>query len=94
MKEIELLDDSFANSPLGVHYHPERIYIESSEPDNMSGYHWHGHIEINIPFGGNVDYLINGRKFTIPDGHLGAFWAANQGQTDLNHTVVNPTFII
>lgn len=76
-EEIEVLDDCFANSPLGVHYHPDRIYIESREPDNMGRYHWHGHIEINIPFGSQVDYLINGRKFTIQEGHLGAFWAAN-----------------
>jgi len=32
IEEIELLDDSFAKSPLGVHYHPDRIYIESREP--------------------------------------------------------------
>lgn len=76
-EDIELLDDSFANSPLGVHYHPERIYIESREPDNMAGYHWHGHVEINLPFGSQVDYLMNGREFTIPEGHIGIFWATN-----------------
>lgn len=77
LKEIELLDDSFANSPLGVHYHPERIYIESREPQNMDNYHIHGHVEINLPFGSQVDYLINGREVTIAEGHLGIFWAAN-----------------
>lgn len=77
IEEIELLDDSFANSPLGVHYHPDRIYIESRAPDNMDSYHVHGHVEINIPFGSQVDYLINGREVTIAEGHLGIFWAAN-----------------
>ena len=76
-KDIEFLDDHLANSPSGVHYHPERIYIESGAPVNMSRYHWHGHVEINIPFGDKVDYLLNGRTFTIAEGHLGIFWAAN-----------------
>ncbi|MEJ6120708.1 AraC family transcriptional regulator [Vibrio sp. 2-Bac 85] len=60
-----------------MHYHPERIHIESGTPGNMECYHWHGHVEINLPFRDKVDYLINGRKFTIAEGHIGIFWAAN-----------------
>lgn len=75
-ESIESLDDGFAQSPLGVHYQPDRVYLEEREPDNMQCYHWHGHVEINLPFEHDVDYLINGRTFTLPANHLGAFWAA------------------
>lgn len=75
-KSIESLDEGFAQSPLGVHYQPDRVYLEEREPDNMQCYHWHGHVEINLPFEDRVDYLINGRTFTLPANHLGAFWAA------------------
>ena len=73
---IESLDEGFTESPLGVHYQPDRIYIEQREPGNMACHHWHGHVEINLPFDDSVDYLLNGRRFTLPAGHLGVFWAA------------------
>jgi AraC-like DNA-binding protein len=42
----------------------------------MSCYHWHGHIELNIPFEDDVRYLLNGREFVARKNHLTMFWAA------------------
>ncbi len=41
--------------------------------------HWHGQVEVNVPFDGNVEYLINNEKVNI-DGNMAAFWACTPHQ--------------
>jgi AraC-like DNA-binding protein len=52
--------------------------------------HWHGHIEINYLFGCSAEYLIHGKKISVPEGRMLLFWAsmphqmiASQGDGDL-----------
>lgn len=37
---------------------------------------WHGQVEVNIPFDGDVEYTMNGQSFALAAGHAGLFWAA------------------
>ncbi|ETJ26486.1 MAG: Melibiose operon regulatory protein, partial [Escherichia coli DORA_A_5_14_21] len=37
--------------------------------------HWHGQVEVNVPFDGDVEYLINNEKVSINQGHITLFWA-------------------
>jgi len=68
--------EGFEDHSLGAHYHPGRIFIEERRPAVMRHHHWHGHVEINLPFDEDVEYRINGRSFRLPANHLGVFWAA------------------
>jgi len=53
----------------------DNVSAELRLPEVMSGHHWHGHIEINVPFDGDLDYLIDETPLTIKKGHIGLFWA-------------------
>lgn len=44
-------------------------------PQAMSAYHWHGQIEINIPFDDNVEYMFNEHNARLKLGHITLFWA-------------------
>lgn len=68
--------EGFEAQSLGAHYHPGRVYIETRRPTVMSQHHWHGHVELNLPYDDDVEYRINGRSCRLPAGHLGVFWAA------------------
>ncbi len=46
----------------------------------MSYSHWHGQVEINIPFDGNVNYLINNEIVQFQQGHVTLFWACTPHQ--------------
>ncbi|PSU35552.1 transcriptional regulator MelR [Photobacterium lutimaris] len=74
MKESTLIKEEAYISPLGLYSSYEQIYVELRQPHCMDSYHWHGQVEVNIPFEGDVEYLINGDAFTIKDGHIGLFW--------------------
>ncbi|QTF91989.1 helix-turn-helix domain-containing protein [Halomonas sp. BM-2019] len=76
IQEIESLDEELLNRPTLFHYRPDQVYLEAGRPDNMRCHHWHSHVELNLPLGDGVTYLINGREFRLPAGHLGLFWAA------------------
>lgn len=52
-------------------------------PLNMPAHHWHGHIEVNIPFDDEVEYFYNGTFVTLKPNHITAFWAA------IPHSLVN-----
>ncbi|MGF1700522.1 transcriptional regulator MelR, partial [Photobacterium makurazakiensis] len=67
--------DSGAVGPLSLFTSDEYVHIELRRPHRMPCYHWHGQIEVNIPFGGDVNYQINDQPFTIKNGHIGLFWA-------------------
>ncbi|WP_108653079.1 transcriptional regulator MelR [Dongshaea marina] len=71
-------DDSAANisvSPLSLYSTHEQIDIELRAPHEMPAYHWHGQVEINLPIGGDVEYIVNGNRVSIRAGHIGLFWA-------------------
>ena len=42
--------------------------------------HWHGQVEVNVPFDGDVEYLINNEKVNINQGHITLFWACTPHQ--------------
>ncbi|WP_340679879.1 helix-turn-helix domain-containing protein [Paraglaciecola sp.] len=44
-------------------------------PKVMTHSHWHAHIEINYLFNCSADYLINGKKISVPEGRMLLFWA-------------------
>ncbi|WP_051371068.1 helix-turn-helix domain-containing protein [Streptomyces sp. 142MFCol3.1] len=45
-------------------------------PEPMSAAHRHEGIELNVPTGGPMHYLIAGSPVTVPDGATAVFWAA------------------
>ncbi|SKA62164.1 transcriptional regulator, AraC family [Enterovibrio nigricans DSM 22720] len=69
-------DDNVSVSPLSLYSSYEQIDIELRTPHSMPVSHWHGQIEMNIPFGDDIDYIINGETVTIRNGHVGLFWAS------------------
>ncbi|MFM5501131.1 transcriptional regulator MelR [Aeromonas veronii] len=68
--------DEGLSSPLSLYSVYEAIDVEVRAPHEMAGYHWHGQVEVNIPFDGDVEYTMNGQSFTLAAGHAGLFWAA------------------
>ncbi|MGF1786678.1 transcriptional regulator MelR [Photobacterium swingsii] len=68
--------ESVSVSPLSLYSSYEKIDIELRRPHDMPGYHWHGQVEVNIPFGGDVEYIVNGSPVLLKDGHIGLFWAS------------------
>lgn len=62
-------------SPLALYSAYQRMEIELRTPEAMPMPHWHGQVEVNIPFDGNVEYLINGEKISVEQGHITIFWA-------------------
>ncbi|KXF83442.1 transcriptional regulator [Enterovibrio coralii] len=87
-------DDNISVSPLSLFSSYEQIDIELRKPHSMPTAHWHGQIEMNIPFGDDIDYVINGEDVTIQRGHVGLFWASvphrltNAGQSH-NMGIIN-----
>lgn len=63
------------SSPLNSVNPFESIQIDYRAPEDMEEYHWHGQVEVNIPYGGSVTYLINQQEVTLESGHVGIFWA-------------------
>lgn len=61
-------------SPLTWQQADEILSVEFRQPGDMPGYHWHRQVEVNIPFGGPVRYLINDQQIQLPEGHIGLFW--------------------
>ncbi len=76
--------ESVSISPLSLYSSYEKIDIELRRPHDMPGYHWHGQVEVNIPFGGDVEYIINGSPIVLKNGHIGLFWAS------VPHRLTNP----
>lgn len=68
--------DEGQSSPLSLYSSYDPIEVELRPPHAMPGYHWHGQVEVNIPFSGEVVYTMNGQTFTLTAGHIGLFWAA------------------
>lgn len=52
-------------SPLSLYSEYQRMEIEFRAPHIMPTSHWHGQVEVNVPFDGDVEYLINNEKVSI-----------------------------
>ncbi|GHE95944.1 AraC family transcriptional regulator [Thalassotalea profundi] len=64
------------SSPLEVQGHENNFGFQRHQPEIMASSHWHGHIEINYLFNCSADYLINGKKISVPEGRMILFWAS------------------
>ncbi len=54
----------------------DALKIETFEPILMPHHHWHGHIEFNYIYKGQMTYLFNGYKVVVPPNQFVLFWAA------------------
>ena len=64
------------SSPLAAQGYENNFGFQRHKPQIMSCSHWHGHIEINYLFNCSADYLINGKKISVPEGRMILFWAS------------------
>ncbi|KEY60654.1 transcriptional regulator MelR [Serratia sp. DD3] len=67
--------DPKTRSPLSLYSDYQRMNIELRAPQAMPSSHWHGQVEVNVPFDGDVEYLINDKVVKIKQGHIALFWA-------------------
>lgn len=72
--------DSKTLSPLSLYSEYQRMDIELRVPQYMESCHWHGQVEVNVPFDGDVEYLINNEVVQIKQGHITLFWACTPHQ--------------
>ncbi|WP_428242263.1 transcriptional regulator MelR [Gynuella sp.] len=73
------------DSPLGLFDHPQQIVFEAHKPWVMEHNHWHGHLEVNIPFGQPVSYSFNGQDVLIPADQVSIFWGAHVHRLTNSH---------
>lgn len=71
-------------SPLALYSEYQRMDIELRAPEAMPISHWHGQVEVNVPFDADVEYIINGEVIRIKQGHITMFWAC------VPHRLSNP----
>lgn len=64
------------DSPLESQGYENNFGFQRHQPEIMASSHWHGHIEINYLFNCSADYLINGKKISVPEGKMILFWAS------------------
>ena len=67
---------SDGSSPLETEGQENKFGFRRLAPKVMTHSHWHGHIEINYLFNCSADYLINGKKISVPEGRMLLFWAS------------------
>ncbi|SXV43244.1 melibiose operon regulatory protein [Klebsiella pneumoniae] len=58
-------DEKQSRSPLALYSEYQRMDIELRPPHAMPTSHWHGQVEVNVPFDGDVEYLINNEVVRI-----------------------------
>lgn len=68
-------DEKQTRSPLSLYSEYQRLDVELRAPHRMASSHWHGQVEVNVPFDGDVEYLINNEVVQIKQGHITLFWA-------------------
>lgn len=73
-------DEKQTRSPLSLYSEYQRMDIELRPPLAMSTSHWHGQVEVNVPFDGDVEYLINNEVVQIKQGYITLFWACTPHQ--------------
>lgn len=49
--------------------------VELRAPLAMTYSHWHGQVEVNVPFDGDVEYLFNDEVVKSKQGFITLFWA-------------------
>ncbi|MCS2160324.1 transcriptional regulator MelR [Scandinavium sp. H11S7] len=76
--------DKQTKSPLALYSESQRMDIELRAPLAMTYSHWHGQIEVNVPFDGDVEYLINDEVVLMNQGYITLFWACTP------HQLTNP----
>ncbi len=64
------------SSPLESQGYENQFGFQRHKPQIMDCSHWHGHVEINYSFNCSADYLINGKKISVPEGRMIVFWAS------------------
>ncbi|WED28850.1 transcriptional regulator MelR [Vibrio sp. DW001] len=67
-------------SPLSLIQDDEQIDVQLRAPIPMSDYHWHNHLEVNIPLEDEIELLINGIKCVVSQGQMAVFWALTPHQ--------------
>ncbi len=77
-------DERETRSPLSLYSEYQKMEIELRAPHAMATSHWHGQVEINVPFDGDVEYVINNDVVRIKQGHITLFWACTP------HQLTNP----
>ncbi|RKT91929.1 UNVERIFIED_ORG: AraC family transcriptional regulator [Pantoea allii] len=73
-------DEKQTRSPLSLYSEYQRMDIELRPPLAMTTSHWHGQVEVNVPFDGDVEYLINNEVVQIKQGYITLFWACTPHQ--------------
>lgn len=73
-------DEKQTRSPLSLYSEYQRLDVELRPPHRMASSHWHGQVEVNVPFDGDVEYLINNEVVQIKQGHITLFWACTPHQ--------------
>ena len=73
-------DEKQSRSPLALYSEYQRMDIELRPPHAMPSSHWHGQVEVNVPFDGDVEYLINNETVLIKQGYISLFWACTPHQ--------------
>ncbi|KTR47434.1 transcriptional regulator [Pantoea ananatis] len=73
-------DEQQTRSPLSLYSEYQRMDIELRPPLAMATSHWHGQVEVNVPFDGDVEYLINNEVVQIRQGYITLFWACTPHQ--------------
>ncbi|QPR27302.1 transcriptional regulator MelR [Edwardsiella hoshinae] len=76
--------DPQPHSPLMLYSAAQRLEVTLCTPHVMASNHWHGQLEINLPFDDDLHYQIDDRLLTIPQGHMALFWACTP------HRLVDP----
>ena len=71
-------------SPLALYSEYQRMDVELRAPLAMTYSHWHGQVEVNVPFDGDVEYLINDELVRVKQGYITLFWACTP------HQLTNP----
>ncbi|ASN17724.1 transcriptional regulator MelR [Pantoea ananatis] len=73
-------DEKQTRSPLSLYSEYQRMDIELRPPLAMTTSHWHGQVEVNVPFDGDVEYLISNEVVQIKQGYITLFWACTPHQ--------------
>ncbi len=62
-------DEKQTRSPLSLYSEYQRLDVELRPPHRMASSHWHGQVEVNVPFDGDVEYLINNEVVQIKQAY-------------------------
>lgn len=73
-------DEKETRGPLSLYSEYQRMEVELRPPHAMPASHWHGQVEVNVPFDGDVEYLINNEVVRIKQGYITLFWACTPHQ--------------